>query len=78
MLVRPEGPQVNRPGRKAGMNEGGTMSAESAARSIMRILQTRVFALPYVSHLRRSLFEQSYPGLTAGPIHLRPFGPHYL
>jgi len=29
-----------------------------------------------VPHLRRSSYMQSLPGLTAGPIHCRPFGPH--
>jgi hypothetical protein len=41
------------------------------------LLSTEGAALeaPVVPRLRRSISPQSYPGLTAGPSHCRPFGP---
>ncbi len=35
-----------------------------------------VLAGTLAPHLRRSTLRHSYPGLTAGPIEFRPFGPH--
>jgi hypothetical protein len=41
------------------------LSAEGAAREA-----------PMVPRLQRSIASQAYPGLTAGPIAFRPFGPY--
>jgi hypothetical protein len=41
------------------------LSAEGAAREV-----------PMVPRLQRSIASQAYPGLTAGPIAFRPFGPY--
>jgi hypothetical protein len=43
------------------------LSAEGAAREA-----------PMVPRLQRSIASYAYPGLTAGPISFRPFGPYYL
>jgi len=62
---RPEGPAMNRPGRKAGIGVAERWSAEGAA-----LLKSQV------TRLRRSIFHpESDPGLTAGPTNYRPFGP---
>jgi hypothetical protein len=62
---RPEGPTDNRPGRKAGIELLMCMSAEGAARN--DISECRAFSAYCLVHL--------YPGLTAGPIICRAFGP---
>jgi len=61
--VRPEGPSVNRLGREAGIKLTAESSAEGAAH------QDRV------PRLRCSFSLHSHPGLTAGAMHWRPFGP---
>jgi hypothetical protein len=66
--MRPKGPAVRSPGRKAGVQRSLAPSAEGAALSYNQI--------ELVSHLRRSSSSSNLdPGLTAGPIHWRPFGP---
>jgi len=64
--LRPEGPPVNSPGRQAGVKDMTKLSTEGAAREA-----------PMVPRLQRSIASQVYPGLTAGPIAFRPFGPYY-
>jgi len=65
MVLRPEGPAMNRPGRKAGIGIAERWSAEGAAPEIS-----------IVPRLWRSIFHsESDPGLTAGPTNFRPFGP---
>jgi hypothetical protein len=55
----------NSPGRQAGVKDMTKLSAEGAAREA-----------PMVPRLQRSIASQDYPGLTAGPIAFRPFGPY--
>ena len=55
---------MNSPGRQAGVKDMTKLSAEGAAREA-----------PMVPRLQRSIASQAYPGLTAGPIAFRPFGP---
>jgi hypothetical protein len=62
--IRPEGPAENSPGREAGVKDNAKLSTEGAA-----------LRYPSVPRLQRSFFWQPYPGLTAGPILCRPFGP---
>jgi len=65
LSFRPEGPAMNRPGRKAGIGIADRWSAEGAAPEIS-----------IVPRLQRSIFHtESDPGLTAGPTNCRPFGP---
>jgi hypothetical protein len=62
LQLRPEGPTVNSTERPLGVgaeNIGGPKGRHKTQ----------------VPHLRCSLFVQSYPGLTAGPINCRSFGP---
>jgi hypothetical protein len=47
------------------IGDDATKSAEGAAREP-----------PMVPRLQRSIASQAYPGLTAGPIAFRPFGPY--
>ena len=63
--LRPKGPPGNSPGRQAGVKDMTKFSAEGAALTALM-----------VPHLRRSISLQSNPGLTAGPIAFRPFGPY--
>ena len=64
MAVRPEGPKGNRPGRQAGIGLGSNRALK--ARHHWRFT-CRTFG---------ALFRHIlYPGLTAGAIHWRPFGP---
>jgi hypothetical protein len=65
IVSRAEGPIDSRPGRKAGMELLSRISAEGAARN--KIAECRAFSAHWLVHL--------YPGLTAGPTILRPFGP---
>jgi hypothetical protein len=67
-IRRPEGPKVNRPGRKAGNKAACEMRAEGAAHN--EILEYRAFSAHSVVRL--------FPGLTAGPINFRPFGPQIV
>jgi hypothetical protein len=67
-ICRPEGPEANRPGRKAGNKVACEMSAEGAAHN--EILECRAFSAHSVVYL--------FPGLTAGPISFRPFGPQIV
>jgi hypothetical protein len=54
-------------------------SAKGAAQFMMRmIVKYRIHKAFKVPHLRCSLFVQSYPGLTAGPINCRSFEPKNL
>jgi hypothetical protein len=48
-------------------------SVNKPDRQVGRII--RIYKASRVPHLRCSLFVRSYPGLTAGPIHCRSFGP---
>ena len=57
---------MNSPGRQAGVKDMTKLSTEGAAREA-----------PMVPRLQRSIASQVYPGLTAGPIAFRPFGPYY-
>ncbi len=65
--ARPEGPPEHSPGREAGVRDDHQSSTEGAA-----------LEASMVPRLRRSISPQSYPGLTAGPSHYRPFGPGNL
>jgi hypothetical protein len=61
-LLRPEGPPVNRPGRKAGNVENYKMSAEGAA------LHVQFCAAPSALEPLNHLFPALRPGLlTGGP-----------
>jgi hypothetical protein len=67
-IRRPEGPEVNRPGREAGNIVACEMSAEGVAHN--EILRRRAFSAHSVVYL--------FPGLTAGPINFQPFGPQIV
>jgi hypothetical protein len=68
VILRPEEPVMNRPSRKAGIGIAERWSAEGAAPEILR-----------APRLRRSIFHPELdPGLTAGPMNWRPFGPQVL
>jgi hypothetical protein len=64
-ITRREAPAESSPGRQAGVKDMTKLSAEGAAREA-----------PMVPRLQRSIASQAYPGLTAGPIAFRPFGPY--
>ena len=53
---------MNRAGRQAGIDIAEGVSAEGATQAV-------------VPRLQRSFVYDPLPGLTAGPIHWRPFGP---
>ncbi len=66
-IFRPEGPAGNSPERQLGVEWSLEMRPEGPAQSIIE-----------VPRLRRSLTFDPVPGLTAGPIICRPFGPSGL
>jgi len=77
--MRPEGPAKNRPGRKAGIRLFKQRAPK--VRHSQGNANTRVCNKPHYGLCRAfsaHRFSLTHPGLTAGPIHLRPFGPDEL
>jgi hypothetical protein len=76
---RPAGPAMNRPGRKAGKAHELQRSTEGAAQR--QVLHGKAFRAHILQHpckcraFGAPFFRTPLPGLTAGPIQYRAFGP---
>jgi len=73
--LRPEGPVVNSPGRKAGVGKEREMSAEGAALSRFKYRAWAIYKFIRYRAFGTHSFLHPNPGLTAGPSHCRSFGP---